>query len=56
MTRGLKEEVRQKLISDTPLKRAGSAEDVAEMALFLMSDKASFINGQILGVDGGQVL
>lgn len=56
MTRGLKEEVRQKLISDTPLKRAGSAEDVAEMALFLMSEKASFINGQILGVDGGQVL
>jgi 3-oxoacyl-[acyl-carrier protein] reductase len=56
MTRGLKEEVRQKLIADTPLKRAGSTEDVAAMALFLMSDKASFINGQILGVDGGQIL
>ncbi len=56
MTRSLKEEVRQKLITDTPLKRAGSAEDVAAMALFLMSEKASFINGQILGVDGGQVL
>jgi len=56
MTRGLKEEVRQKVIADTPLKRAGTADDVAAMALFLMSDKASFINGQILGVDGGQVL
>jgi 3-oxoacyl-[acyl-carrier protein] reductase len=56
MTRGLKEEVRQKLIVDTPLKRAGTADEVASVALFLMSDRSSFINGQVYGVDGGQIM
>lgn len=56
MTRSLKEEVRQKLISDTPLKRAGTVEDVAHVALFLMSDENTFLNGQIIGVDGGQIM
>lgn len=56
MTRGLKEEVRQKLIADTPLGRAGQPEDVASVAVFLMSEEASFINGQVIGVDGGQIM
>jgi 3-oxoacyl-[acyl-carrier protein] reductase len=54
MTRGLKDEVKQKLISDTPLARAGTPEDVASVALFLMSENSGFINGQVIGVDGGQ--
>ncbi|MDW5563825.1 MAG: 3-oxoacyl-ACP reductase family protein [Methanomassiliicoccus sp.] len=54
MTRQLKEEVRQRLIADTPLGRAGQPEDVASVALYLMSEGAAFINGQIIGVDGGQ--
>jgi NAD(P)-dependent dehydrogenase (short-subunit alcohol dehydrogenase family) len=37
----------------TPLKRIGKPEDVAEAVTFLLSDKASFINGQTLWVDGG---
>jgi NAD(P)-dependent dehydrogenase (short-subunit alcohol dehydrogenase family) len=36
-----------------PLKRVGKAEDIAHMAAFLLSEKASWITGQILHVDGG---
>jgi NAD(P)-dependent dehydrogenase (short-subunit alcohol dehydrogenase family) len=36
-----------------PLKRYGSADDVAECAAFLISEKSSWITGQIIGVDGG---
>ena len=37
----------------TPLRRIGTAEDVASAVEFLLSDKASFINGQTIWVDGG---
>ena len=44
----------QKMIADkTPLKRGGSAEDVASAALFLISDLASFITGEVLEINGG---
>ena len=36
-----------------PLKRVGSADDIAAITLFLLSDKSSWMTGQILGVDGG---
>ena len=36
-----------------PLKRTGTVDDLAEMAHFLLSDKASWITGQVIGVDGG---
>lgn len=36
-----------------PLQRIGSAEEIAEMTAFLLSDQASWITGQIFGVDGG---
>jgi 3-oxoacyl-[acyl-carrier protein] reductase len=36
-----------------PLKRFGQPEDLAQMACFLLSDKSSWITGQILHVDGG---
>jgi 3-oxoacyl-[acyl-carrier protein] reductase len=39
----------------TPLGRLGTPEDVARAYLFLASDEAAFINGQVLGVDGGLV-
>jgi NAD(P)-dependent dehydrogenase (short-subunit alcohol dehydrogenase family) len=36
-----------------PLKRIGTTEDIANMAAFLLSEKAAWITGQILHVDGG---
>lgn len=43
------------LIAGVPLKRAGTPEEIAQAIVFLGSDKASFITGQILGVDGGKL-
>ncbi|MEM1259581.1 MAG: SDR family oxidoreductase [Bacteroidota bacterium] len=36
-----------------PLKRVGKAQDIANLAVFLLSDNSSWVTGQILGVDGG---
>lgn len=41
------------MIEGCPLKRAGQPEDIASVALFLASDDSSFIDGQIIKVDGG---
>lgn len=46
-------EKREQVINSIALKRAGSAEEVAELICFLLSDKASYISGQIIGIDGG---
>lgn len=46
-------EVCQSLIDGSPLKRAGQPEDIAKAALFLASDDSSFIDGQVIRVDGG---
>jgi len=45
--------IAQALLQQTPLKRFGTAEDVAHAALFLASDESSFITGAELAVDGG---
>ena len=44
------------LAEDTPLMRIGTAHEVAEAALFLSGEGASFITGQVLGVNGGYVI
>jgi 3-oxoacyl-[acyl-carrier protein] reductase len=50
------EEDLQELASMTPLQRLGTPADIAEAVLFLASEKASFITGQTLCVDGGFIL
>lgn len=40
----------------TPLPRVGEVEDVANLAMFLLSDAASWITGQVINVDGGHML
>ena len=56
LTAGLSEDAKAENTGKTPLGRLGRAEDVANAIRFLVSDEASFITGQVLGVDGGLVL
>lgn len=53
MTANLKEELKAKVLENVPLKRFGEGTDIAEATVFLASDKASYITGQVLSVDGG---
>ena len=56
MLRDFSAEDKQALAEETPLCRIGTPKDVAKAALFLASDDADFITGQVLGVNGGFVI
>lgn len=56
MTEALSEEVKNKLSSLIPLNRLGKPEDVANCVLFLASDYADYITGQVLHVNGGMYM
>ncbi|GAA4654345.1 3-oxoacyl-[acyl-carrier-protein] reductase [Anaerocolumna aminovalerica] len=53
MTAVLKDDLKEKVTELIPLKRLGEVEDIAETVAFLASDKASYITGQTIQVDGG---
>jgi 3-oxoacyl-[acyl-carrier protein] reductase len=55
MTAELDEKMVEEWAAAIPLKRSGSVEDVANLALFLGSDLSTYITGQVLHVDGGMV-
>ncbi|WP_304224552.1 3-oxoacyl-[acyl-carrier-protein] reductase [Gracilinema caldarium] len=56
MTDAIPESAKEKLMDHIPLKRLGSPSDIANMALFLASDKAAYITGQVIAVDGGMFI
>ena len=56
MMKSYTEEDKQALAAETPLQRIATCEDIAQAADFLLSEKASFITGQTLVVDGGFTL
>ncbi|GAA0400734.1 3-oxoacyl-[acyl-carrier-protein] reductase [Streptomyces luteireticuli] len=56
MTAVLPQKTREQLRGRIPLGRFGEAEDVAHLVSFLASDRAAYITGQVLGVDGGLVV
>jgi 3-oxoacyl-[acyl-carrier protein] reductase len=56
MTEKLDPATRETYIAGIPLKRAGTPEDVANVCLFLASELASYITGQVLRVDGGLLM
>lgn len=56
LTVNLPEKILDYMKSKTPLQRMGKPEDIAQGALFLASDRSSFITGQTLKIDGGLVI
>jgi len=56
MTDELSDAVKEDLKNQIPLGWIGNPEDIAHMALFLASDKAGYITGQTIAVDGGIVM
>ena len=56
MTRDLGDKIMDELKKQIPMARTGQAREVAEAVLFLASDKASYITGQVLNVDGGMAM
>ncbi len=56
LTNAIIVQMKDKIIEHTSLQRLGTADDVAALAVFLASDEAGFITGQVIAVDGGMVL
>lgn len=56
MTEALADDVKQRMLAGIPLGRFGRPEDVAEAVVFLASEMAAYITGQVLRVDGGMVM
>lgn len=56
MVKTVPQEVLDRFVAMTPVRRLGQPEDIANAFLFLASDEAAFVNGAVLSVDGGLVL
>jgi 3-oxoacyl-[acyl-carrier protein] reductase len=53
MTHSLPDQLKQKMLDNTPLKRMGTPDDIAHAVRFLVSEEASFVTGHVLDVNGG---
>lgn len=56
MTAVLSSEVKDNIVKQIPLGRTGEPEDVAALVVFLASDEAAYITGQVIAIDGGLVM
>jgi len=56
MTRVLDEKIKDKLIEQIPLSRLGLPDDIAHSVAFLVSDRSSYITGQVVNVNGGMLM
>jgi 3-oxoacyl-[acyl-carrier protein] reductase len=56
MTKGLPEELKQKMLATVPLGRMGLPQDIANAVKFLVSEDASYITGHVLAVNGGMYM
>jgi 3-oxoacyl-[acyl-carrier protein] reductase len=56
MTEALSSKVKEEVLSKIPLNRMGKPLDIANAALYLASDLASYVTGQVIAVDGGMVM
>lgn len=56
MTEALPETVRQQMLAQIPLGRFGTSEEVAQAVVFLASDAAAYITGQVIHVNGGMLM
>ena len=56
MTDVLKDEIKEEIAKAIPLKRMGTADDVANLVRFLASEDSSYITGQVINVDGGMLM
>lgn len=56
MTEALDDEIKERLTSQIPLKRLGEVKDVANLVVFLASNDASYITGEVIKVDGGMLM
>jgi 3-oxoacyl-[acyl-carrier protein] reductase len=56
MTEVLSDKVKEELLGQIPLGRFGEADDIAAAVVFLASDQAAYITGQVLGVNGGMYM
>ena len=56
MTDALKQEVKEEIAKNIPLRRMGTPEDVANVVKFLAGEQSSYITGQVINVDGGMLM
>lgn len=56
MTDALTENIKEGILAQIPMKKLGSVKDIAEMAAFLASEKAEYITGQVININGGMAM